>query len=144
MGQESQICSLNCQFSSMRIASVARARLKPNSFFYEKCMLYVYSRVFWVKDFKSVVKVTNFRACALRLSRARLQPKIFFMKNACCMSIQGFLGLGFQICSQNCNYENKEIIRKKTLLQLYYNSLLNVKEHMLPHLQPVSPWSNCN
>jgi len=99
------------------------------------------------------MSILGFQICSqsCKFSRVRvatvthaLKAKDLFMKYACCMSLQEFFGQGFIICSQNCNFDNKEIVRKKTLLQLYYNSLSNVKNHMLPHLQPVFPWPNCN
>jgi len=82
LGQGFQVCHQNCKFSRVhvasalknqrdlkmhvvclfyvRVASVARA-LKSKECICEKCILYVYSKVFWVKDFKSVVKIAIFK-----------------------------------------------------------------------------------
>ena len=111
--------------------------------FLEKCMLYVYSRVFWVKDFKSAVKIANFRACTPRALRACLKTKeIVWIMHVVCL-FQGFMGQGFQIFSQNCNFLKKDIVREKNCIAILSQFTLSEVEdlwNLLVDLSPSSLW----
>ena len=65
--------------SKLQIFARARRKRQKPKRLYEKCMLYVYSRVFWVKDFKFVVKIAIFKI--KKLSGKKLQSESFTFTN---------------------------------------------------------------